>query len=53
MHLFKSNLENGNRPGEISKIKMFDPKLIKNKSYYMNFKLILYVINAYKSYFYV
>ena len=29
------------RPGEISQIKMINPNLRKNKSYYMNFKLIL------------
>ena len=26
------------RPGEISQIKLFNPNLRKNKSYYMNFK---------------
>ena len=28
------------RPGEISQIKIFNPNCSKNKSYYMNFKLI-------------
>jgi len=39
------------RPGEISKIIMFNPNLQENKSYYMNFDCIKYVTKAYNSYF--
>ena len=36
-----------------SQVKMFNPNLTKNKSYYMNFNLIIEVIKAYISYSYV
>ena len=39
------------RREEISQKEMFDSNFRKNKSYYLNFKLIISVIKAYNSYF--
>ena len=41
------------RAGEISQIEIFNLNLYKKKSYYMNFKLLIKVTNAFNSYFYI